>query len=160
MSIFDRIGILKEMGMKIDLTELLQKVGNEAALEESEKVSYPEDNLNLTKPVNIKIRLVNTGDSVLVKGKIETEAELECSRCLKAFSLPISLEIDEEFAKKTPEHKRAEELELKEGDFVYPIERDNSINFSEVIRQNLLLALPMKTLCRPDCKGIQGKKEK
>lgn len=145
--------------MKIDLTELLQKVGNEAELEESETVSYPEDNLNLTKPVNIKIHLLNTGDSVLVKGKIETEAELECSRCLTAFSLPVSLEIEEEFSKKTPEQRRAEELELKEGDFVYPIEKDNSINLSEVIRQNILLAMPMKTLCRPGCKGIQEKKE-
>lgn len=141
--------------MKIDLTEVLQKVGNEAALEESEKISYPEDNLNLTKPVNIKIHLVNTGDSVLLKGKIEAEAELECSRCLKAFNLPLSLEIEEEFAKKAPEHRRAEELELKEEDFVYPIEKDNSIDLSEVIRQNLLLALPMKALCQPDCKGIQ-----
>jgi uncharacterized protein len=141
--------------MKIDLTQLLRKVGNEAAFEESEKTSYPEDNLNLTKPVSINIHLVNTGTSVLVKGKIETEAELECSRCLKAFNLPLSVEIEEEFSKKGPEHRRAEEVELKGEDFVYPIEKDNSINLSEVIRQNLLLAMPMKTLCQLNCNGIQ-----
>lgn len=141
--------------MKIDLTELLQKVGNEADIEETEKVSYPEDNLNLTRPVSVNIHLVNTGTSVLVKGKIETEAELECSRCLKTFNLPLSVEIEEEFSKKVPEHRGAEEIELKEEDFVYPIEKDNSIDLSEVIRQNLLLAMPMKTLCQPDCKGIQ-----
>ncbi len=142
--------------MKIDLTELLQKVGNEADLEETEKISFPEDNLALVQPVKAELHLVNTGVSVLVKGKIETEAELECSRCLKTFKLPLSVKIEEEFSRRIPEHKKGGEIELKEEDFVYPIGKDNSIDLTEVIRQNLLLALPIKTLCKPDCKGIQS----
>ena len=143
--------------MKIDLTELLQKVGNEADLEQTEKLRYPEDDLNLTKPAKIRLHLVNTGASVLVKGQVETEIELECSRCLKTFKLPLELKIDEEFSRDAPQYKRGGEIELKEEDFVYPIEKDNSIDLTEVIRQNLLLAIPIKTLCTPDCKGIGGK---
>lgn len=140
--------------MKIDLTELLQKVGNEADIEQTEKVSFPEDNLNLTKPIKIKMHLVNTGTSVLLKGKIDTEVELECARCLKTFKLPLSFKIEEEYARKPPAPRGKGEIELKEEDFVYQIEKDNSIDLTEVIRQNLLLALPIKALCKPDCKGI------
>ncbi len=144
--------------MRIDLTELLQKVGNEAELEEAVELRFPDDDLNLTRPAEIKLHLVNTGASVLVKGKVETEVELTCSRCLKTFRLPLSVGIEEEFSKDAPEFKRGGETELKEEDFVYPIEKDNTIDLAEVLRQDLLLAIPIKTLCSPDCTGIKGEK--
>ncbi|MEE8637840.1 MAG: DUF177 domain-containing protein [Candidatus Margulisiibacteriota bacterium] len=140
--------------MKIDLTELLQKVGNEADLEQAEKLRYPEDDFSLTKPAKIRLHLVSTGASVLVKGRVETEIELECSRCLKTFKYPLAVEIEEEFSRRPTEFKGGGETELKEADFIYPIEKDNSIDLTEVIRQNLLLAIPIKTLCSPDCTGI------
>ncbi len=146
--------------MKIDLTELLQKVGNEADIEENSNVSFPEDELTLTQPIKIKLHLVNTGTVVLVKGKAETEAELECSRCLKKFKTPLSIEIDEEFALAMPEpqHKKSKEVELHKEDFVFPIEANNTIDLTEIIRQNLLLALPMTNLCSPDCQGINAER--
>ena len=146
--------------MKIDLTELLIKVGNEADLETAltnEKKYFEKEGLTLTRPVKIKLHLVNTGTSVLVKGRAETEVELECSRCLEKFTLPLSVDISEGYSKKPSGPKGAAELELHEEDFVYPIEKDNSIDLSETLRQNFLLALPIKALCRPDCKGIGGK---
>jgi uncharacterized protein len=145
--------------VKIDLTELLCKVGNEAEVEQSEKISFPEDDLSLTKPIKIRLHLVNTGTSVLVKGNAETEAELECSRCLKTFKRPLSVKIEEEFLRYRPEYKSGGGIELKEEDFVYPIEKDNTIDLTEVIRQDLLLAIPIKILCSPDCKGIEKKGE-
>jgi len=147
--------------VKTDLTELLQKVGNEADIEQSSRISFADDELILTQPVKTKLHLVNTGTVVLVKGKAETEAELECSRCLKKFKMPLSIEIDEEFALEmpAPRHKKGKEVELHEEDFVYPIEADNTVDLTEVIRQDLLLALPMQALCSKDCQGIKSQKK-
>jgi uncharacterized protein len=144
--------------MKIDLTELLCKVGNESDVEEAEESSYPEDNLNLTKPVRMKLHFVNSGTMVILNGKIETEAELQCSRCLKKFSAPLLVKIKEDFAKYSslPRSNKGGELELHDEDFVFPIEKDNTIDISEVIRQNLLLALPSKPLCSAKCQGLKG----
>lgn len=144
--------------MKIDLTELLRKVGNESDLEETEESSYPEDNLNLTKPVRMKLHLINSGTMVILNGKIETEVELECSRCLKKFSSPLLVKIKEDFAKYpgSSRFNKGRELELRDEDFVFPIEKDNAIDISEVIRQNLLLALPAKPLCSTKCQGLKG----
>ncbi|MFC1571417.1 DUF177 domain-containing protein [Candidatus Margulisiibacteriota bacterium] len=143
--------------MKIDLTELLQQVGNEADLEQEERVSFTEDNLNLVKPIKIKLHLTNTGESVLVNGAVETVAELECTRCLINFETPLGVKIEEEFSKTPPRPKKAKEVDLGPADFVYEINKDNTIDLTEVIRQNLLLAMPIKTLCAPDCSGITEK---
>jgi len=140
--------------VKIDLTELLQKVGDEADVEQEEKVSFPEDNLNLTKPVKINVHLIDTGSSVLMNGTAETEVELECSRCLKKFQYPLAIKLNEEFTRDPFVPKSTKEIELKEEDFAYPIEKDNTIDLTELIRQDLSLALPIKTLCTPDCKGV------
>jgi len=144
--------------VKIDLTELLHKIGNEADVEISEKVSYPADDLNLTKPVKMNLHLVNAGTQVIMEGTIISEAELSCSRCLGKFKQPVSVEIKEAFAKDLfpSGSKKGKELELYEQDFISPIEKDNSIDISEVIRQNLLLALPIKALCNKKCQGLKG----
>ena len=103
--------------MKIALTELLRHVGNEADVLEEEKVSFPEEGLKLTRPVKVNLHLINTGASVLLNGTLETEAELECSRCLKKFTRPIITKASEEYAKKLPGAavKKGKEVELKEG---------------------------------------------
>jgi len=142
--------------MRIDLTELLLDVGNVADIERSEPVSFKEDNLVLTEPVKIMLQVFNTGTSVLVRGTFTTVVELECSRCLENYQHPVKIELEEEFSH-NPLNFSKGEVEIKAQDFVYPIEEDNTIDLTEVIRQNLMLALPMKTLCQPDCAGIKEK---
>ncbi|MEA3493582.1 MAG: YceD family protein [Candidatus Margulisiibacteriota bacterium] len=144
--------------MKIDLTEVLQKAGNEVDIEETDKISFPDDDLNLSKPVKVQLHLVNVGDSVYLTGTAETEAELECSRCLKKYKVPLAIDLEEEFSKEPFISKSSGSTELRPEDFVYPIEEDNTIDLSEMIRQDLLLSIPIKTLCSPDCKGIKGEK--
>lgn len=140
--------------MKIDLTELLREIGAGTDIEEEEKVSFSEDGLVLTRPVKVRAHLTNTGSSVLVNMVLETEAEFECSRCLGRFRCPFTCRIDEEYSilPPVPAAGKKKELELKEKDFVYPIGKDNTLDLDEIIRQNLILALPIKPLCGPDCK--------
>lgn len=147
--------------MKIDLKELLREVGGEAEIDstvEGTTISDPGANLSLNSPVKVRLHLINTGTSVLMKGTFEGEAAVECSRCLKRFNLPLKVKVDEEFSKNLAgmQSSKRGERELHAGDFVYPIEKDNSVDISEIIRQNLLLAIPIKNLCRPDCEGLKG----
>jgi len=147
--------------MKIDLTELLREVGNEEDVEEVEEASYPEDGLVLSKPIKMKLHLLNAGSQVIVTGQAETEVELNCSRCLENFKQSLLVNIKENFEKDLPpvKGKKGGEIEIREEDFVSPIEKDNTIDISEVIRQNLLLALPIKPLCNPNCQEPKGQKD-
>jgi uncharacterized protein len=130
--------------MKIDLTELLQKIGNEADVALEQRLDFSEDGLILVGPVKINLHLVNTGTSVLLNGRAEATVEQECSRCLKKFQASVVAKLAEEYSKTPPEPKgkKGKEVELM---------KDNTLDLKETIRQNLLLALPMKPLCRPDC---------
>jgi uncharacterized protein len=142
--------------VKIDLKELLRRVGNEIEIVEAADVSFPEDGLVLTKPVKLNLHLLNTGVSVLLNGTIETEAELECARCLKKFRRQIGARLTEEYVRPSPEpsvHK-SKEIELKNEDIVFPIADGDTIDLGETIRQNLLLSLPIKVLCREACEGV------
>jgi len=139
--------------VKIDLTELLREAGNEADIEQTDQADFSSDGLKLTAPVQVKLHLVNTGVSVMMSGRARTEAELECSRCLKSYQTPLTVEFEEEFVKDPFVHRQGE-VELKEADFVSPIGQDNSIDLTDLVRQELILALPIKTLCSEKCKGV------
>lgn len=158
--------------MKIDVSEVLKAVGNEMTIEESESISFPQDDLILSKPVKFKIHLLNTGKTILLSGNIKTTVKLTCCRCLKDFDYPISVDTEEEYSRKPPmakegrksaSGKKGNEIELNEKDFIsniFNIEDDNTIDLTETIRQDLLISLPIKPLCAPQCKGVEGKKKK
>ena len=78
---------------------------------------------------------------LLVQGRFETEVELECHRCLRSFAHPVSLRFQQAYA----EHPGDDEL---------PIQRPGSIDLAPAIDQEIVLSLPLKILCRPDCSGI------
>jgi len=148
--------------MKIDVTDLLKSFGAEIKLDRSETLSFPpvgdadkDDRLDLTSPVNVKLKLTNTGRSVLVSGTLKTTVRMACCRCLKDFDLPVAVKIDEEYSKRqTPPRawKAGEEIELKEKDFVFEIGEDNIIDLDEAIRQNIIVNLPIKPVCSKSCK--------
>jgi len=149
--------------MKIDVTDLLKSFGAEIKIDRSETLSFKEDNLDLTSPVHVKLKLTNTGRSVLVSGTLKTTVKLSCCRCLKDFDLPVSLKIEEEYSKRQSvprAGKAGEEIELKEKDFVFEIGKDNIIDLDEAIRQNIIVDLPIKPICNKACKLPETVKDK
>lgn len=85
----------------------------------------------LVAPVTLSVHAESLGDEVLVLIKAETRAALECARCLDAFERPMRASLELHVPVKNAELDAAEEA-----------------------RQSLILGLPVKPLCRPDCKGL------
>jgi len=100
-----------------------------------------------------KAKVIRISRGVLVQCKLTAEVKLVCSRCLDVFLCPISFTVEEEFipisdvsadlAPSSPEQS---------GEFT--IDNKNILDLGELIRQYILLNLPMKPLCRPDCPRI------
>jgi len=149
--------------MKIDVSDLLKHVGAKLKIEECEELSFREDELNLASPVSAKLELVNTGRTILITGDLKAKVRLECCRCLKEFECPVSLKIEEEYekpksaalARNEQNSSEEEEIRLNEKDFVFQIGENNVIDLDEAIRQNIIIALPIKLLCNKACKGIE-----
>jgi uncharacterized protein len=99
-------------------------------------------------------KVIRISRGVLVQCKLTAEVKLICSRCLDAFLCPISFTAEEEFlpisdvsgdlAPSSPE--QSEEFTINDK---------NILDLGELIRQYILLNLPMKPLCRHDCPGMK-----
>ena len=141
--------------MKINVSELLNAVGNKAKIKIEERLEFPKDEIALISPVQADLTLTNTGRGILLEGRVKARVSLTCGRCLKEFAFLLEAEISEVYKK---EHKHArpnkDEIELSEADFIFPIDRENDIDMAEAIRQNLILALPIKVICSDGCSGL------
>ena len=132
------------MQMKIDVGELLKDIGNEADVEEEAKLSWPADSLYIEGPVKVVLHLVNTGEGILATGSLRAKVNLECSRCGKPFMAALNAKIEEQYSREATD------------DLIFPIGSDDFIDLSEAIRQNLIISLPIKTICSKDCRLPEG----
>ena len=131
------------MSLKIDITPLLKNVGHVIEVDEAEEISFPEDNLILVSPVEVKGEITNTGSSLLFLGNIKTRARLNCGRCGVEFDLPLEVDAEEEYSRSK-----------SKDDTVFRVEGDNTIDLTEAVRQDLLTELPIQPLCDKKCKGV------
>lgn len=93
------------------------------------------------------------GRYVLVTGKVFGTVEFECSRCLMVFKQAIEATFEAQCDIKTFQIL-AEGLPVGEGEEITAIFDSNSADLWELSRQALLVQLPMRPLCREDCKGL------
>ncbi len=93
------------------------------------------------------------GRFVLVTGKVSTTVVLECSRCLTPFEQELEATFEAQCDIRTF-HLLAEGLTVEEGEEVTAIFDANSADLWELSRQALVVNLPMRPLCRPECKGL------
>lgn len=88
-----------------------------------------------------------------IRGEIRAEAEIDCSRCLKtvetALKIPfkVGLVRMENFSEKG-------EKELDTDDLDVSVIEDDLIDLKELVREQIILALPAQVFCREDCKGL------
>jgi uncharacterized protein len=103
-----------------------------------------------------EVKVTRLTDGLLVQGDIEAQVALECSRCLDDFLLPVDASLEEQFQPSIDIEsghpiKRAE-FDL--DDNIFMLDPNHLMDLTEPIRQALLVALPMRPLCREDCKGL------
>ncbi|MGI5873886.1 MAG: YceD family protein [Bacillota bacterium] len=85
-----------------------------------------------------------------ITGVIELILARPCDRCGEPVSIPLRCDFAEDFTN-VPE--KADEGAMSEEEEVHFFSGDE-IDLLPYVEQAIYLALPMKTLCRPDCKGL------
>jgi uncharacterized protein len=101
--------------------------------------------------------LLKTHRNVFVRGTIDGELAVPCSRCAKPARMDVHIPFRMTCAPR-PEEGEAqdlpEELELSEEDVDFSTYTDERIDLTEIFREQLCLALPMTAYCREDCQGL------
>jgi uncharacterized protein len=108
-----------------------------------ETIGVPEGS-----PVELEIRLESVTEGIYVSGTAHAALAGECARCLDPLTDEITVEVAELFAypdSVTDETTDADEL---------PRVADDQVDVEQIVRDALVLVLPLSPLCRPDCAGL------
>jgi uncharacterized protein len=100
-----------------------------------------------------KVRLMRIDRSILVKGVLDTEVGLTCSRCLSPFNCSLNLNVEEEYFP-TIDAVTGASIPVPEEPGCFTIDECHILDLTEAVRQYALVAIPMKPLCREDCAGL------
>jgi uncharacterized protein len=92
--------------------------------------------------------------TVSVSGHLVARLGLVCGRCLDPFVQPIDQKLELFLLAHREGQEEEDEVELSERDMVVGYYRDRLIDLGEMVREQFVLAVPMKRLCRDDCKGL------
>jgi uncharacterized protein len=99
--------------------------------------------------------LPHTGGEVRVKGTVETTLESECDRCLGKAAFPVKAPFDLFYKPLEAEkHHPDEEAAIDEGEAEMGFYEMPGLELEDILREQVLLQLPMQRVCREDCKGI------
>lgn len=82
-------------------------------------------------------------DIIILEVNIKTELDLQCSRCLDTFIYPIDIDIEERFTNN--DRNKSEDVIYVKGD---------DIDVTEIVENAIISSLPIKRLCKEDCKGL------
>ena len=103
--------------------------------------------------VDGNISLVRTNRGILVKARIETEVRVQCSRCLSQFPVLLEFDIEEEYFPLI-DVASGMSLDVPNEPGCFTIDERHVLDLTEAVRQYAVMAIPMKPLCRPGCKGL------
>ena len=89
-------------------------------------------------------RISRTPQGLLVKGEFSATIELECVRCLEKYPQPLNAVFDELYA--------FSDRTATDSGLILP--NDGYIDLQPLVREYLLIEIPIRPLCKPDCLGL------
>ena len=105
-------------------------------------ITLPPD-LNL-KNLTGTLRVTRTAQGLLLQALIQAETTAECARCLEEFTIKLETDSTELYAFSANS--------VTDSELILP--ENGILDFTPILREEMLLAMPISPICRPDCKGL------
>jgi uncharacterized protein len=133
----------------LDVSDLRRQKGSEKDFtgRDSHLELEFQGDLFVFNEVLVKGRAANVSGKIYVKGSIEAIAGLACSRCLTSFTIPVAAVFEETYY-------AADGVDEGNPDDAGRIYSGEKIDLRDVIIESLVLVMPMKPICHPDCQGL------
>jgi uncharacterized protein len=132
--------------LSVDVSELLRRPGASERLQRDEildGIEVPLARVEEGSILHLDLRLEALVDGIHVSGPVDGDVTIECRRCLKEFVRPLQVELDDSFV--YPGEGAEDEAYRVEGE---------EIDLEPVIRDAVMLALPLNPLCTDGCRGL------
>ena len=139
--------------MQLDLTRYRQPLGSFSRTFQPQEVADEADPYRIVAPVALEFDIHKDKDKFRLVGRVQTQLELSCSRCVEPFGLTVDAPFDLRYLPVSEASTEADR-QVAEDDLETSCYRDDQIDLGELMREQFYLALPMKPLCRDDCRGL------
>lgn len=118
------------------------------------EVELDEEGAQLVSEAKVEGSARRKGDEVRLRGRISAEVEVGCDRCVAPIRLPLEVEFDTAFIPREKAASETDNVELLTEDLGLAAYEGDAVDLDELVREQILLALPSRRLCREDCKGL------
>ena len=140
--------------MRIEVENLTAAAQPFAHTYRPEEVELEEEGARLVADAAVEGSATRKGEQVRLRGEIKTEVELLCDRCAAPQRTPLAVEFDTSFIPQEVEAVKAENVELQAEDLILSAYEGDAVDLDDLVREQILLALPSRYLCREDCQGL------
>jgi uncharacterized protein len=111
------------------------------------------DDLRLAEPVSGHVRLSRTNRGILADAELRAALALECSRCLREISVPLAVEVHEEYLPSI-DLVSGHPLPTADEPDALRLTDHHELDLETAVREAIQLAEPIAPLCRRDCPGL------
>lgn len=134
--------------MKVNISSIREIRGGSVQFRGEQEIDsireIEELGLKLSEPVQVNGKVTNTGEGFLVEAELLFDYQANCNRCLEPFQTTQKIAMKEEFIA---------DYQAGEDGTAFGFHGD-IIDLENCINEQVVLALPMKFLCRLDCRGF------
>lgn len=118
-------------------------------------IAFSAEGIRQIQPLEWTATAERAGAEIRIVGNLRTMVELSCSRCLEPARQEIERSFDLFFRQRDAfVFDEDDEIELTEKETRTAFFSGTELAIGDVLHEQVLLALPMKTLCTVDCKGL------
>lgn len=118
-------------------------------------IDYHTADFKQVEPLEVRATAELLEGHIRVNGELQTKIELVCARCLEPVVEEVSRDFDLFYRPlKGVSAKPEAELRLKQGDTEIGFFQGQGLFLADVLAEQVLLAVPMKAICRSDCRGL------
>lgn len=134
--------------LRVDLNRL--RASRSVTLDEdvpTDSALFAGSELTLSEPLHVELEAQQAGSDVVVRGRMEGRVATQCRRCLTPLEVALEEPVSALFTPTLTE-------EEADGDEVYPLPEDSTLELGGIVRESALLAAPRFAVCSESCRGL------
>lgn len=147
-------GVAELTTLELDISKIRSVRGSHGSFHtEAAELDFWDADWQLANPLMVDAEISNEGKFLNLKGHVCATVQGSCSRCLKQVVVPVDCDFAEQllYAKDVSLFSHLAVGEVEEKYFIYD---NDTLDITDIIRENILAVLPQKILCRDDCRGL------
>ena len=116
-------------------------------------VDFHSSEIKQLDPLEVTATAELLEGQIRVEGQLDTKIELQCARCLEPVVQDVAHKFDLLYRPQGADSGR-EEISVTTAEAEVSYYQGEGLQLEDVLQEQVLLALPLKVICRDDCKGL------